>query len=176
MGFLKRLFRRAEPPWLQAVAGGVEITATLSEGRFRIHAVGESHYQRGLEEIAGGRSDRGADLETIALLVPEPNNRYDPNAVAVWIEGKTIGYLSRDNAEVLQPEISRLHRQHDRPVACRARIVGGWDRGPGDRGHFGVRLYLDPADFGVDPEDLDGEWERPEAHTGRTRTPRAGGG
>lgn len=97
-------------------------------------------------------------------------------AATVWIEGKIIGYLSRDNAEILQPEIIRLHRQHDRPVAFRARIVGGWDRGPGDRGHFGVRLYLDPADFGVDLEDLDGEWEEPGAYTGRTRAPRAGPG
>ena len=171
MGFLRRLFGKGEPPWLANVPGGLEITATLSEGWLRVDAVGESRYQDALEEIAGGRSDRGADHEKVALLIPEPTNRYDPNAVAVWIEGKIVGYLSRENAEVLQPGIIRLHRQHDRPVACRARIVGGWDRGGGDRGHFGVRLYLDPADFGVDPEDLDGDMEEPEAHTGRSREP-----
>lgn len=100
------------------------------------------------------RGDRGWTLGSsgrhrdVALLIPEPANRYDPHAVAVWIDGKIVGYLSRDNAEVLQPAIMRLHQRHGRPVACRARIVGGWDRGAGDRGHFGVRLYLDPADFG----------------------------
>ncbi|MGQ0669703.1 MAG: HIRAN domain-containing protein [Actinomycetota bacterium] len=110
-------------------------------------------------------------METVALLIPEPANRYDPNAVAVCVDGKIVGYLSRDNAEVLQPAIMVPHRRHDRPVACRARIVGGWDRGAGDRGHFGVRLHLDPADLGVDPEDLDGDWEEPEAHTGRSGEP-----
>jgi len=33
--------------------------------------------------------------------VPEPSNRYDPNAVQVMIEGKVVGYLSRRNAAIL---------------------------------------------------------------------------
>lgn len=32
-----------------------------------------------------------------ALLVREPNNQFDPNAVAVWIDGKHIGYLRKED-------------------------------------------------------------------------------
>ncbi len=32
---------------------------------------------------------------TPALLVREPTNQYDPNAVAVWVEGKRIGYIPK---------------------------------------------------------------------------------
>lgn len=176
MGWLKRVLGRRDPPWLKQVPGGVEVTATLFEGRFRIDVVGESHYQDALEQIAGGRTEEGANLESIALLVPEPANRYDPNAVQILVDGKLVGYLSRNNAEVLQPAILQQMRQTGRGVACRSRVVGGWDRGGGDRGHFGVRLYFDPADFGIDPDDLEGEWEEPEVHTGRARGGGAGPG
>lgn len=169
MGLLGRLFGRKDPPWLKPIPGGLEITATLSEGRFRVDVVGESRYQEALEAIAGGRTEDGADLETAALLVPEPSNRYDPNAVQVMIDGRVVGYLSRENAAVLQPRIVEMVRGTKRAVACRARVVGGWDRGGGDRGHFGVRLYLDPADLGVEADELDGWWEEPEARTGRRR-------
>ena len=152
----------AEPETPPAPAPPVTpLTAALLEGSFRVDAVGEPHYQDALEAIAGGRTEEGADLETVALLVPEPSNRYDPNAVQVMIEGKVVGYLSRRNAAILQGPILAKMRREQRAVACRARIVGGWDRGRGDRGHFGVRLYLDPADFGVAPDDLDGGWEEP---------------
>jgi hypothetical protein len=30
----------------------------------------------------------------------------------------------------------------NRPVMCDAKIVGGWDRGDGDEGHYGVTLSL----------------------------------
>lgn len=37
------------------------------------------------------------------LLIPDPNNRYDPNAVGVWLDSpfKQIGHLSREIAEQL---------------------------------------------------------------------------
>ncbi|SEH16317.1 HIRAN domain-containing protein [Thermoleophilum album] len=169
MGFLRRLLGSKDPPWLKRIPGALQISATLSEGRFRVEVVGESRYQEALEAIAGGRTEEGADLETVALLVPEPTNRYDPNAVQVMIDGKVVGYLSRENAEVLQPRILEMVRRTRRAVACRARVVGGWNRGRGDRGHFGVRLYVDPADFDLEADELDGRWEEPEAHTGRKR-------
>jgi hypothetical protein len=169
VGFLQRLLAGNDPPWLKRIPGGLEMSATLCEGRFRVDVVGESRYQEALQAIAGGRTEEGAALQTVALLVPEPTNRYDPNAVQVMIDGTVVGYLSRANAEVLQPRILEMVRRTRRAVACRARVVGGWDRGRGDRGHFGVRLYLDPADFGLDAEELDGWWEEPGVYTGRER-------
>ncbi|WP_186766277.1 hypothetical protein [Falsiphaeobacter marinintestinus] len=43
--------------------------------------VGESHYQTALERLAGGKKPDGVEVDTGALLIPEPENPYDENAV-----------------------------------------------------------------------------------------------
>lgn len=97
--------------------------------------VGESHYQEALEEIVGGRTDESADFEVDLSLVPESDNQYDSNAVGVEIDGEIVGYLSRASAKKYRAKFGSL-TTHEWP----ARIVGGWDRGDGDRGSFGVQL------------------------------------
>jgi HIRAN domain-containing protein len=110
----------------------------LGDGEFRFPIVGESHYQLEIEAIAGGRSEDGArNILVDAVLIPEPNNPYDPNAVAVKIDNETVGYLSRDTAKHF---CRALVAGGFEIVSCEAVINGGWDRGEGDRGHFGVRL------------------------------------
>lgn len=43
----------------------------------------------------------GIETGTEAILVREPFNQYDANAVAVWIEGKHVGYLPKaDNTPI----------------------------------------------------------------------------
>jgi hypothetical protein len=112
--------------------------AIVGDGEFRFPIVGESHYQLEIEAIAGGRSEDGArNILVDALLIPEPNNPYDPNAVAVKIENETVGYLSRDTAKLF---CRALAASGFEIVSCEAVINGGWDRGSGDRGHFGIRL------------------------------------
>jgi HIRAN domain len=34
-------------------------------------------------------------------LVREPTNQYDPNAIAVWVEGKHVGYIPKKQNAVL---------------------------------------------------------------------------
>jgi hypothetical protein len=109
-------------------------------GKYAVEVVGESAYQGELEEICGGRTREGFCLETEAYLRPENDNRFDAQAVAVYIDGHLVGYLDR--------ALARRWRQHlildfgDLVVCCcRAIIVGGWQRGR-DTGHFGVRLDL----------------------------------
>lgn len=41
----------------------------------------------------------GIEVADIARLSPEPENPYDPNAVAVEIHGRRVGYLQRYLAE-----------------------------------------------------------------------------
>lgn len=36
-----------------------------------------------------------------AVILREPNNEHDPNAVAVWIEGRKVGYIPRKENAVL---------------------------------------------------------------------------
>ncbi len=110
----------------------------VGDGEFRFPIVGESHYQEQIEAIAGGRSEDGArDILVEAFLNPEPNNPYDPNAVVVTIQNQTVGYLSRDTAKIF---CRTLAAGGFETVSCEAVINGGWNRGGGDRGHFGVRL------------------------------------
>lgn len=62
----------------------------VGDGKFAFPIVGESHYQRELETICGGKSEKGAREKHAALLSPEPTNRYDKNAVCVKIRGGVV--------------------------------------------------------------------------------------
>jgi hypothetical protein len=107
--------------------------------------VGEGSYQRDLEEIAGGKKEEGVNLLVLAALVPEPDNPYDRNAIAVQIDERTVGYLDREKALAYQPVAKRL-RELNAIGLCIGRIRGGWRRPGGDEGHFGVVIHLAPPD------------------------------
>jgi HIRAN domain len=109
----------------------------LGNGQYSFAVVGESHHQIELEEIVGGRTEESADFECAALLVSEPDNSFDPNAIMVFITGEKVGYLPRKAAA----RYNEARQAHGIDLAvCDATIVGGWDRGDDDVGHFGVRL------------------------------------
>ena len=102
MGFLRRLLGGAEqspdrrsawnpeqrPAWMR---DGMEVQ--LYEGQETLEVVGEASYQDNLWRIVGGRrSPDGRVREDIfAVLAAEPDNPYDANAVAVWIQGLKVG-------------------------------------------------------------------------------------
>ena len=110
-------------------------------GRFAIDVVGEASYQQALARICGGRREESAELNVEACLHHENTNPYDPLAIRVEIGNQPVGYLSRENARLYRRELERAG--HGGRVAyCAAVIRGGWDRGRGDRGHFGVKLDL----------------------------------
>lgn len=102
----------------------------------RTNITGESHYQAALAEIAGPPTPGVVQFRTeLALLVPEPENEYDPNAVAVQIGGRLVGYLPRDLASRFSAAIRSLGSD-GKPVGCKAEIRGS--------GPYGVALYFDP--------------------------------
>lgn len=108
--------------------------------------VGESHYQPALKAAARGRTVAEGDLDNaipvVATLVPEPENKYDRNAVRVDVEGRTVGYLPREIAGDFQPVLRRLHAA-GKVGSCHARIMGGGRR------NYGIHLHLAPADRAV---------------------------
>jgi hypothetical protein len=110
-------------------------------GGLEVGVVGESHYQDALTDIVGGKRPESVRIPIQATLVLEPDNPYDPNAVAVYIAGRKVGYLPRPAAEAFAPVGRRLAEQQQ-VGSCSATITGGWDRGDGDTGHFGVSLDL----------------------------------
>jgi hypothetical protein len=134
--------RNAAAPRSHAGRGRIVADGKLpGPGTYEIEVVGESHHQRELERICGGRSEEGARVKTTAVLVLDDNNPYDSQAVRVEIHGYVVGHLSRENARQYRKRLEEAG--HAKITAsCKALIVGGWDRGNGDRGDFGVRLDL----------------------------------
>lgn len=113
-------------------------------GDFDYDVVGESHYQHNIERIAGGRSSQSANKACKATLLLDDGNAHDKNAVKVYIDGMVVGHLDREMAKSWRPQL----RKQGLPVGnytCDALVVGGWDKGGGDAGHFGVKLDL-PVD------------------------------
>jgi hypothetical protein len=94
MGLLDRLLSRMAPPSNVAQTAST-IDATLYEGHETLEVVGESHYQDTLWGIVGSDDGERVSHDTLALLMPEPDNAYDSNAVMVLIGGNLVGYLSR---------------------------------------------------------------------------------
>lgn len=148
VGFLKRL-RGTEGTAAEVPAASVRyrpawmtdgMSVTLYEGTEWLEVKGESRRQEQLHQIV-----RDMGREVPAVLAPEPDNPHDKNAVAVWVAGLHVGYLSREDAEVYQPGVMRLVEQEGKPVALMGRILGG----DPDRPSLGIFLFHDPEDFGV---------------------------
>lgn len=112
--------------------------ALRQTGKTFRHAVGESNYRPALAALADHQALPGLGMAVVATLVCESNNPHDANAVRVMIDGRTVGYLSRDDAENYRHSLRNSGLDlGDREVP--ARIAGG---GPGK--HYGV--YLDLPD------------------------------
>lgn len=106
-----------------------------------LDVVGESHYQQALTKIVGGKSETGAYFECQAVLVPEPENIHDHNAIRVEIDGRKVGYISREEAPAVGALIKRTGGGNQ-SLTVGAVIVGGW-KSAESTGHFGVQIHLD---------------------------------
>jgi hypothetical protein len=67
-------------------------------------------------------------------------------AVRVDVQGQTVGHLSRELARQYRKQLERAG-YGSTDAYCDARIRGGWDRGEGRRGHYGVFLDLPDGRF-----------------------------
>ncbi|WP_140791475.1 hypothetical protein [Myxococcus xanthus] len=128
-----------------------------------VEVVGESHYQETLEALSEERTGRSQRIATTAHLVRERVNRFDENAVAVVIEGRLVGYLSRADALGFRALIEEMEARGE-IAACAATIVGGWSRGERGSGKFGVKLDVmhpdkAPADATIISHAVTGLWE-----------------
>ena len=95
--------------------------------------VGEASYQNNLIKIAGKKEEESKFYECSAKVISEPTNKYDKDAVKVEINGLTVGYLSRAEAQRLAGK--RINK------TVPAVINGGWSDGD-STGHYGVKLAI----------------------------------
>jgi hypothetical protein len=137
-------------------------SAFRSEGSFTVSAeplasgslvpvVGESHYKPALERTAAmavqGRPPLPVTVSVAqdepdlawfqAVLMREPDNPFDSNAIAVHSPAGKIGYLSREHAEEYQDVLVAVERGGAHGGACSAFLRGG-DNGK----NWGVVLAL----------------------------------
>lgn len=145
------LFRRKAA----ARTASYEVSVRVYTGDVPLDVKGESHYQDNLATIAGPKTEDGYNLPVNAVLVREPDNEYDTNAIAVYAttrdgqqSARHVGYVAAEVAEDLAPILDRKRREGE-TVALEGHIRGGWDRGGGDTGHYGIALTFDPEDFGM---------------------------
>jgi hypothetical protein len=105
-----------------------------------VEVVGESRYRSAIEAAAGKRAD-GHFTIVDAALVWEPENRYDPNAIAVVIGGRTCGYFPRDKAAAYRPAFAML-AERGLVGYARGEVRGGWRMDDGSWADFGIRIRL----------------------------------
>ena len=112
---------------------------------------GESHYQ---EALRATRSICEGEFEGrpcfTAALVPEPQNEYDPNAIAVYSPKGKLGYIPRDRAGEYRALFAELVRRGYNGGGCAAHLTGG-DSGKS----YGVVLRLADPDACLKELDAD---------------------
>lgn len=160
MGLLDRLFGRrkmagdapshpqAERP--QAATDANRLVVRILPGEEDLEVVGDSHYQQALWSSCGLAPGRRVRHDVVAVLVPEPANPYDENAIRVVIDARTAGYLRRIDAADYLPGLRQLMAEHNAHIALAGVIVGGGTRSDGP-GFLGVWLEHQRADFGLQP-------------------------
>lgn len=150
MGFLDRLLNRPT-----SMGGTTAVPATVAprylRGSETLEVVGEASYQDALWAVVGGLRSERVRHNVGAVLVPEPSNQHDENAVMVLVSDHLVGYLSRHDAALYGPGLRRLITASNAHVGLYGVVVGGGHRGDG-LGFLGVFLDHDPADFGVTPQ------------------------
>ena len=132
MGFLSRFMSP------RASEGSIKVTATPLAAGALLSVVGESFYKPALERtaalavpgtpplpvgpwVANDVVQREPDLPWFqAVLVREPDNEYDSNAIAVYSPAGKIGHLSRDDAEEYQDVLIAVEEDGAQAGVCSA--------------------------------------------------------
>ena len=148
MGLLSRLTGRE---------ARVTLSALELPGGALLSVVGESHYQPALkgttQAAARGRppfpvtaylKDKDDLLWFQAVLVREPNNQYDRNAIAVHSPFGKIGHLSREDALDYQDVLLDVEERGSQAAACSAFVRQA------NNGMWGAVLALSSPDLCLD--------------------------
>ena len=133
----------------------------LAPGGDIVELVGTAPYQDALQVIAGDTPESALELEKWAHLIPEPDNPWDRNAVAVYIDARKIGYLPRESSAAYAALLTQLWVASRARAVCRAVVTGGSYKVTTQAGsvaevddeQFGVKLALAaPQHFDVTRE------------------------
>jgi hypothetical protein len=113
---------------------------------FAIEVVGESHYQKQFIKHCGAPRPKGYNLKVQVHLYLENENPHDSNAVAVLLNGGKVGHLPKNTAKDFRRAVIAGDLGTHKTFECEGIIKGGWDKGNGDFGLFGIWLDLPQDD------------------------------
>jgi hypothetical protein len=137
--FLNRMLGRTPKP-----GDPRKLDAAIVHAGGLLSVVGESHRQNELRVLASRTTDASPYREELvdyaaevaesepdrrwfrAVLVREPDNPHDPEAIAVHAQGGgLLGYLSRDDARRYAQVFTSLEKRGFEAAACPAMLIGG---------------------------------------------------
>lgn len=99
--------------------------------------VREGHHQRALYRVVGRPCEAGYLVPVDARLLREPRNRYDRNAIQVFVGRHMVGYIERRAGSRLA---RAMDRSRCRSFTCCAVIRGGR---LAEADKIGIHLWLD---------------------------------
>jgi hypothetical protein len=109
----------------------------------KLAVVGESYRQDVLRQLAGDDLAAGTFVKFTALIVPEPTNPHDPNAIAVHANGYgQIGFFSRADAIRYRPAAQELLRR-GAIGECKGWLIGGDPSRP----TIGAQILISPPNL-----------------------------
>ncbi|NYE63197.1 hypothetical protein FHW58_004425 [Duganella sp. 1224] len=113
-------------------------------GRFMVEVMTESRYQPTLRALAGDHGGSAAAAPYVATLMPDDHNAYENEAVAVFIGGRMVGYLS-PKAAIRFRELLRKKEAVGQLSSTDAQVRGGalWQ---GKRLQYVVVLDVEPLE------------------------------
>jgi hypothetical protein len=140
----------AQPATEPAAATADEVYDLLAPAGDIVDAVGTATYQEALGLIADARPDASLHVEKWAHLIPEPENPWDRNAVAVYVDGRKVGYLPREHTAAYASLLGQIWTNYHGRAVCRAVVGGGLNEvtsqvgttTPVDEAQYGVKLAL----------------------------------
>jgi hypothetical protein len=125
------LFTRKQPP--------VELSVVELAGGAYCAVAGESFYGEAIAKtVPACWSDGDDDRVFRAILVAEPNNEYDTNAVGVWSSFGKLGHLPREEAALYRPLFDEIRSRGYDGGCCEAVMTGGTP----DKPNIGIVLRL----------------------------------
>lgn len=136
--------QRAAGPRARGSKGKVPLVPThvFKGDGYDFDIVGESHQIDALRALIAGapaQMQAAGEILGVAVLWPEPENKYDPSAVAVYIDGSKVGYIAGDECGDMGELLDDCSAS-GRVLGARARI--GWDASSSGT-PVGVRLEMD---------------------------------
>jgi hypothetical protein len=133
-GFLSKLFggdkEKVEPharPIKRAASAAVQQAAQPPSRGVAIgpdwddmEVSGEAYYREGIGKIflSLGRDEGGVTMQ-VAHLIPEPDNKYDPNAVRVIVLGQQVGHVPQENSRAVARACKSIGRGNVASVSAR---------------------------------------------------------